>query len=704
LKPPRKIAIEPLRIESFISGGVILTYGDTMKKNLLSVLITGIVCISLLITIPPASAYSHDMKKQITTNELDEIINEINTLSGDWYNKPANYAQLVSWYQTLETAYPGYIEVFKANELYDTGTVTGGYDLYYVRITNESLGLFKPEVLYLGGPHGDETVGTVGMYWFTDWLMRMAFTDEPSPNYSKEWLRWMIDNREIYFEMSHNPYGFDHGPQRYDGNGWDLNREADLDGPEPPIPSVWSSVNGKTLRAFIDNHVIRLACDFHGGARMLLYPWGSTHSIIVGTSPITGYSYDYAPPDFYFFDVSSLRVGDYMGDYGGDLDKYSIGTIPGTVGYVVKGGIAPWAYGADVIKNPVEDSYVQDETWGNYPGAGVLWLSPEMSETKNPAQSTFGNDTVPMYGAEVRRFILHQTDLAQPYILWQSGTIEDNSEIIQNNAATFTWQVNGSLVVDHTLIQWGRDPDPINSPQYYTTDNDEHTGDYAGGTGWDDAESGQTDGITYTEDIVLDETGDFYFVAKAQVDQVYANVLRPDVYRSNPYLRLVKERTNDSYYEELEGSDGTEEIFGQTWWYSPIIHIRVVRDNEPPNKPAQPSGKTSGKAGTTYLYRTSTTDPDGDTLYYMWDWGDGTVSDWLGPFASGAQASAQHSWSEKGDYSIKVKAKDNYGAESDWSDPLPIKMPTSKITQFMPFFTQLFHTLVQFLQNLNILK
>ena len=55
----------------------------------------------------------------------------------DWYNKPSNYAQLVQWYQDLEEQYPDYIEVFKANELYGTGQATGGYDLYYVRISNE---------------------------------------------------------------------------------------------------------------------------------------------------------------------------------------------------------------------------------------------------------------------------------------------------------------------------------------------------------------------------------------------------------------------------------------------------------------------------------------------------------------------------------------------------------------------------------------
>jgi len=96
--------------------------------------------------------------------------------------------------------------------------------------------------------------------------------------------------------------------------------------------------------------------------------------------------------------------------------------------------------------------------------------------------------------------------------------------------------------------------------------------------------------------------------------------------------------------------------------------------NSPPEKPSRPSGQTSGEAGVTYLYTTITTDLDGDQVYYKWDWGDGTASNWLGPYASGAEASASHSWS-KGSYSIKVKAKDVHDAESGWSDPLPISMP-----------------------------
>jgi len=631
----------------------------------------GTIIILLTASFSQVLGYSDEYRKD--NQIIDPIKESDGPLAPDWYSKPTDYAELVSWYLDLESDYPDYLEVFKANELYGTGTVEGGYDLYYVRITNENLGLHKPEVLFLGSPHGDEVAGGVGLYWFTDWLMRMAFEDETNEEFSKDYLQWIIDNREIYIEVLHNPYGYDHGPQRYDGNGWDLNREADMDGVGSPTGGIWGSVPGQTLVEFINNHLCRVGCDFHAGVRMLLYPWGSTHSSVVGTSPISGYSYDYAPPDFYFFDVSSLRVGDYMGDYGGNLNANNIGTIPGTVGYSVKGGLGPWAYGADVAKNPVEDPYVV----GEYPGAGLLWLSPEMSSIKNVPESNFGNDTVHRYGAEVRRFVLHQTDLAQPYIMWQSGTIENDVTVPPGSSVQFNWQVNGSLVVDHTRIQWGTDPDPINNYSQLTPDHDEFAGNYSGGTGWDGAESGHTNGVTYSESIDMDTPGDYYFVVRAKVDQVYANVLDPDEYGDTPYLRLVKERTDADYYEVLEGTDGTEEIFGQTWWYSPIIHVRVY--NNAPNKPNRPNGPNTGKPGVEYTYKTKTTDVDGDKVYFKFEWGDGTYSDWDGPYYSMEVAELSHIWSEGGTYEVKVKAKDVHGDESEWSESLQVSMPRNKI-------------------------
>jgi hypothetical protein len=99
---------------------------------------------------------------------------------------------------------------------------------------------------------------------------------------------------------------------------------------------------------------------------------------------------------------------------------------------------------------------------------------------------------------------------------------------------------------------------------------------------------------------------------------------------------------------------------------------------QPPIKPNKPNGISNGKTGEEYEYITSTSDPENDDIYYLFDWGDNTITDWIGPFLSGETAIIAHVWDEVGDYNIKVKAKDEFGAESEWSDPLIISMSKSK--------------------------
>jgi len=100
-----------------------------------------------------------------------------------------------------------------------------------------------------------------------------------------------------------------------------------------------------------------------------------------------------------------------------------------------------------------------------------------------------------------------------------------------------------------------------------------------------------------------------------------------------------------------------------------------LRINNAPDKPAAPSGPSSGKAGDECSYTAVTTDIEGDEIYYMFDWGDGSTSEWLGPYDSGQAVSASHSWENRGTYDVRVKAKDANGAESDWSDPSHVRMP-----------------------------
>jgi hypothetical protein len=98
----------------------------------------------------------------------------------------------------------------------------------------------------------------------------------------------------------------------------------------------------------------------------------------------------------------------------------------------------------------------------------------------------------------------------------------------------------------------------------------------------------------------------------------------------------------------------------------------TTKSNKPPETPGKPFGPIEGASGTELEYVTSTYDPDGDDLYYWFDWGNGNNSGWIGPVPSNEIANASYIWSEGGDFTLKVKAKDIYGAESNWSEKLSI--------------------------------
>ena len=82
-----------------------------------------------------------------------------------------------------------------------------------------------------------------------------------------------------------------------------------------------------------------------------------------------------------------------------------------------------------------------------------------------------------------------------------------------------------------------------------------------------------------------------------------------------------------------------------------------------------PYGPTEGYVGVEYTFVFNLPiNPNGDEYYAKWDWGDGNVTDWLGPYPSGSIINASHTWTHLGVYGIKVKLKDTNGTESPWSD------------------------------------
>jgi len=134
------------------------------------------------------------------------------------------------------------------------------------------------------------------------------------------------------------------------------------------------------------------------------------------------------------------------------------------------------------------------------------------------------------------------------------------------------------------------------------------------------------------------------------------------------YYFYYWDSTGNITFDDIYAQSTTVDIQGDGF----IIAYFVL--NEPPDIPSRPYGPISGEINVEYAYSTSTTDVNGGDVYYKWDWGDGSYSDWLGPYNSGDTCQAKHKWTGPREYQIKVKAKDEYDAETDWSEALTVTM------------------------------
>ncbi|KYK21844.1 hypothetical protein AYK24_08625 [Thermoplasmatales archaeon SG8-52-4] len=99
--------------------------------------------------------------------------------------------------------------------------------------------------------------------------------------------------------------------------------------------------------------------------------------------------------------------------------------------------------------------------------------------------------------------------------------------------------------------------------------------------------------------------------------------------------------------------------------------------NFPADKPDKPTGPLKGVPGKIYSYSAICIDPDEDNIKYCFDWGDGNTS-WTDFVNSATSVSVNYTWIKKGSYEVRVKAQDEHGLQSAWSDPLVVTMPKDK--------------------------
>jgi len=168
-------------------------------------------------------------------------------------------------------------------------------------------------------------------------------------------------------------------------------------------------------------------------------------------------------------------------------------------------------------------------------------------------------------------------------------------------------------------------------------------------------------GDTVTYDVYLGvDSPSTYLVSHNQTETCYAP----------PELEL-----NESYFWQIIAWDNHgASTSGPCWSFTTGI-------NHPPGAPIikgpssssmitcllgeQPLSRPLPKPGP-YNFTFKATDQDKDNVCYFIDWGDGTTSGWYGPHLSGEEVTYNHTWSVKGTYTVKAKAKDIYNQEGPW--------------------------------------
>ena len=115
---------------------------------------------------------------------------------------------------------------------------------------------------------------------------------------------------------------------------------------------------------------------------------------------------------------------------------------------------------------------------------------------------------------------------------------------------------------------------------------------------------------------------------------------------------------------------------------SPPLNVNMV-----PNVPSTPTETVS--ASLNYTYSSGTSAWHGDSVSYVFDWGDGTNTTTT-PYPSGQNVSVSRTWAVRGVYNVTVKAYDNVtGLWSAPSPPLTVNMSVvlNIITAYLPWGT-----------------
>jgi len=165
----------------------------------------------------------------------------------------------------------------------------------------------------------------------------------------------------------------------------------------------------------------------------------------------------------------------------------------------------------------------------------------------------------------------------------------------------------------------------------------------------------------------------------------------------SPPPKIVSNQSNNTYDPEILHFN-TKYYWQIVAWdnhsacnASPIWEF-TTKQNNPPITPDLSGNPRWWCTESDYTLKMGTNDPESHDIEYQVDWGDGHI-EWFGPYSSGEMVSPTHRYHAFANYNIKVKVRDTYGAESNWSDVLVVMVSEPElqkmiIVSFTPDFRE----------------
>lgn len=583
-----------------------------------------------------------------------------------------DYESMTNELQEIADNYPD------ISELYNLGSSVQYRTIWGLKITdNPDIEEYEAEVRICGAHHGNEFMSVELPLLLAWYLVENYDTD----SYIEE----LIDNREIWIIPMVNPDGRE-ASTRYNANGVDLNRDYGyLWGGEGGSSSPFSQPETQVIRDHaLDNNFV-LSLSYHTTAAYVNFIWNYKEQQTPDDEVVVDLSNQYAASTGY----TAIRGYNWY-QTRGDTNDFSYGCrgdIDWTIETENSNIEATWNKNRDAMLDIIDAadmglSGIVTNAYNDEPINATVWVE----EVYWPC---FTDPKIGDY---------HKALPPGTYtVTFQANGYKDETYTIEVPESFADAELNVSLIPENNFyanqVTWCTFYDPYSYPNNF--------------------QNNPTEGISslgYPDDIctslgeggaiVLDmgKEGEIIDIEDEMDFKIYEGGVTDDSYEvyvsSNwngpwTYMGLVEGTVeldlNDFSIDSARFVKIIDDDDGDPYESNPGVDIDAIECLKSPITPSEPpsvpviEGPEIGRKAIEYNFNFVSTDPEGKQIFYLIDWGDGSASDWIGPYDSGQSVDESHIWNEVGDFNIKAKAKDSDNAESPWSNPHTIKIDIPRL-------------------------